>query len=344
VTIAAWFHDIAVWEGYNNHEERSALLAESFLKENKYDQESIREVKACISATELSKEPASLMEKIIKDADILHIGKKNFFKRNAELRQEWEKKKVVKAEDEKWLENDINFFENHPFYTNYARKKYGKRRTLNQAIIMEKLSRIRSGDNSETFESDKAENLSKKIAKQMGKTNRPDRGVDTMFRVTSRNHFTLSSIADNKAGTLISVSALIISLILSLLVSRLDERPFLIVPTIMLLMTLLITIIFAVLSTRPSVTSLNLNREDIRQKKGNLLFFGNFINMPLEDYEWGMTELMNDKDYLYKNFIRDIYYLGIVLGKKYRFLRYSYDAFMYGLIASLLTYIVAFAL
>ena len=66
--------------------------------------------------------------------------------------------------------------------------------------------------------------------------------------------------------------------------------------------------------------------------------------MPLEDYEWGMTEIMNDRDYLYKNLIRDIYYLGIVLGKKYRFLRYAYDSFMYGLIVSLLTYILAFAL
>ena len=344
VTLAAWFHDVSVWEGYNNHEQRSALLAADFLKENNYDQESIEAVKACIIATGISKEPANLMEKVIKDADILHLGKKNFFKRNEELRDEWEKKKAVKADDEQWLKDDITFFANHPFYTDYAQKKYGRQRTMNQSIIADKLSRIRSGKSPEQNESERAGDLSTKSTKQTRKSKRPDRGVETMFRVTSRNHFTLSSIADNKAGTLISVSALIISLILSLLVSRLDERPFLIIPTVMLLLTLLVTIIFAVLSTRPKVTSLNLKREDIRQKKGNLLFFGNFINMPLEDYEWGMTEIMNDRDYLYKNLIRDIYYLGIVLGKKYRFLRYAYDSFMYGLIVSLLTYILAFAL
>ena len=274
----------------------------------------------------------------------MHLGKKKFFKRNEELRDEWEKKKAVKADDEQWLKDDITFFANHPFYTDYAQKKYGRQRTMNQSIIADKLSRIRSGKSPEQNESERAGDLSTKSTKQTRKSKRPDRGVETMFRVTSRNHFTLSSIADNKAGTLISVSALIISLILSLLVSRLDERPFLIIPTVMLLLTLLVTIIFAVLSTRPKVTSLNLKREDIRQKKGNLLFFGNFINMPLEDYEWGMTEIMNDRDYLYKNLIRDIYYLGIVLGKKYRFLRYAYDSFMYGLIVSLLTYILAFAL
>jgi len=344
LTLAAWFHDVSVWEGYNNHEQRSALLAAVFLKENSYDQESIEAVKACILATSLSKEPSNLMEKVIKDADILHLGKNNFFKRNKELRHEWEKKKAVKADDEQWLKDDISFFDTHPFYTDFARKKYGEQRAMNRAIIADTLNRIRSDNNPEQDDSEKTRDLPEKITKKIGKIKRPDRGVETMFRVTSRNHFTLSSIADSKAGTLISVSALIISLILSLLVSRLDERPFLIIPTVMLLLTLLVTIIFAVLSTRPKVTSLNLKREDIRQKKGNLLFFGNFINMPLEDYEWGMTEIMNDRDYLYKNLIRDIYYLGIVLGKKYRFLRYAYDSFMYGLIVSLLTYILAFAI
>jgi hypothetical protein len=103
------------------------------------------------------------------------------------------------------------------------------------------------------------------------------------------------------------------------------------------------TIIFAVLATRPKVTSFRISREDISQRKGNLLFFGNFINMPVDDYEWGMKELMEDRDYLYNNLIRDIYYLGVVLGKKYRFLRIAYNIFMYGLIASVMGYILAFA-
>jgi hypothetical protein len=104
------------------------------------------------------------------------------------------------------------------------------------------------------------------------------------------------------------------------------------------------TIIFAVLSTRPKVTSFTISREDITQRKGNLLFFGNFINMPVEDYEWGMKELMEDGEYLYNNLIRDIYYLGVVLGKKYRYLRIAYNFFMYGLIISVIAYIIAFAL
>jgi hypothetical protein len=128
------------------------------------------------------------------------------------------------------------------------------------------------------------------------------------------------------------------------LVRKLQEDPYLIFPTVLILVTLMGTIIFAVLSTRPKVTSFTISREDINQRKGNLLFFGNFINMPVEDYEWGIKELMEDREYLYNNLIRDIYYLGVVLGKKYRFLRYAYNIFMYGLILSVIGYIVAFAL
>ena len=186
--------------------------------------------------------------------------------------------------------------------------------------------------------------LNKAISsKKKKKKKTPDRGIETMFRLTSKNHFTLSGIADNKASTLISISALIISIIVSVLIGKIDEDPDLIIPTVLLLITLMGTIIFAVLSTRPKITSLTMTRDDINDRKGNLLFFGNFINMPVEDYEWGMKEVMDDREYLYNNLIRDIYYLGLVLDKKYRYLRIAYNIFMYGLIVSVFTYILAFA-
>ena len=187
-------------------------------------------------------------------------------------------------------------------------------------------------------------NQTDEIKKKKKKSKTPGRGIETMFRLTSKNHFTLSAIADNKAATLISISALIISIIVSVLVRKLQEDPYLIIPTVLILLTLMGTIIFAVLSTRPKITSSTITREDIKEKKGNLLFFGNFISMPVIDYEWGMKELMEDRDYLYSNLIRDIYYLGLVLDKKYRYLRIAFNTFMYGLIISVIAYIIAFAL
>jgi hypothetical protein len=64
--------------------------------------------------------------------------------------------------------------------------------------------------------------------------------------------------------------------------------------------------------------------------------------MSLEDYEHGLQEMMNDRDYLYGTMTKDIYFLGKVLGKKYRYLRVCYSIFMYGLIASVLAFGIAF--
>jgi hypothetical protein len=101
-------------------------------------------------------------------------------------------------------------------------------------------------------------------------------------------------------------------------------------------------IVFAILSTRPKVTSGVFTREQIEQKKANLLFFGNFYKMHEDDFEWGVNEMMNDADYLYNSLIRDLHSLGKVLGRKYRFLRISYSVFMYGIILSVLAYAAAY--
>jgi hypothetical protein len=84
------------------------------------------------------------------------------------------------------------------------------------------------------------------------------------------------------------------------------------------------------------------SKEQITAKKANLLFFGNFYKMDEATFEWGINELMNDSEYLYNSMIRDLYNLGKVLGRKYRFLRIAYTIFMFGLIAAVLSYGVSY--
>ena len=174
-----------------------------------------------------------------------------------------------------------------------------------------------------------------KKKKKKKKNEIPEKGIETMFRVALRNHLSLSQIADNKANTLISVNAIIISIVLSTLFPKLDSNPFLIYPGFTLLGFSIITVIISIFSTVPNTTHGKLSRDAIVEKKGNLLFFGNFHSMTLEDYEWGISEVMNDRTYLYKNLTRDLYFLGKVLNKKYRLLRYSYFSFVIGLFISI---------
>jgi hypothetical protein len=163
-----------------------------------------------------------------------------------------------------------------------------------------------------------------------------------MFRTAARNHINLSSIADNKANIMLSINALIISVVISGLAPKLDTNPTLLIPTSILLAVCILSIIFATLSTRPKITKGKFDREDIAHKRSNLLFFGNFYNMKLEDYEWGMTEMMKDRDFLYGSLTRDLYFLGVVLARKYYFLRLTYTVFMWGLIVAVLAFGLTF--
>ena len=115
-----------------------------------------------------------------------------------------------------------------------------------------------------------------------------------------------------------------------------------ILPSLIFLTFSLITIIFAILSTRPNISSGRFTKEDIIQRKVNLLFFGNFYNMGLDDYDWALGEMMRDDNYLYSTMIKDQYFLGKVLAKKYKLLRWAYSIFMFGLIISVLAYVMAF--
>lgn len=162
-----------------------------------------------------------------------------------------------------------------------------------------------------------------------------------MFRVALRNHLNLSRIADNKANTLISVNALIISIILGSMFPKIDNNPYLIYPGLTIILFSIVTIIISILSTIPKTSHGVMSREEVLNKEGNLIFFGNFHKMTLEDYEWSISELMKDRDYLYKSLTRDLYFLGKVLNRKYMLLRYSYYVFMIGLITSIVMFAVS---
>ena len=167
------------------------------------------------------------------------------------------------------------------------------------------------------------------------------KGIQTMLKTASSNHLRLSYMAHRKANILISVNAIIISVSISVLFRKFDETPFLVVPTIIFLAFSVVTIVFSIIATRPTITSGEFSKEDITNKKVNLLFFGNFYKATLADYNWGMSIMMRDPDYLYGSLIKDVYYLGVVLARKYKLLRIAYNIFMAGIVISVIAFTIA---
>lgn len=162
-----------------------------------------------------------------------------------------------------------------------------------------------------------------------------------MFKITSNNSQRLSSMADNKAHILITVNSIILSAIISLVLRKLSKNAYLLLPTLILLAVSLTSMIFAILSTRlalPRKFSVLKNKEI---DKINLLFFGNFYHLKMDEYLQGMHRLMKDPEHLYDTLIKDIYLQGKVLGKKYFLLRMAYTVFMFGLIGAVLAFTIA---
>jgi hypothetical protein len=174
--------------------------------------------------------------------------------------------------------------------------------------------------------------LAKAEAKAKAKEENPERGIETMFRTTAKNHMQLSQIADNKANIMLSINALILSISVTGLLPQMGLHPEVRLPLFLLLAVCLGSMVFATISTIPKLSKGITTREECDRKEGNLLFFGNFHAMKRTQYEMAMNELMNDRSYLYGSLVRDLYYLGVVLHRKYALLRISYMIFMYGMI------------
>ncbi len=344
IKMAAWFHDVGYIDDCEQHEQKSSEHARNFLSKNNLDDDRINKITSAIMATKMPPSPKDLFEEVLCDADLLHVGKKDFFDRSEMFRMEIERRDKVEYSDSDWYKKNIEFVAKHKFFTNYAIERYQEQKNANILKLQKKLKKSESHTQETTLKSEKLEFEKEKLETKKDFDKKAERGIETMFRNVMRTHVSFSSMADNKANIMISVNTLILTALVAILFRKLDSNPHLIMPTAMLTLVSMVTLVFAVLVTRPNVTSGTFTKEDIENKTANLLYFGNFSNMALDDFSWGMKALMNDRDYLYSSMIKDFYFLGKVLGQKYKYLRVCYSIFMYGLIVSIIAFAVSILL
>ena len=322
---SAWFHDTGYIKKYRGHEEISVEIAVNFLKLKGVDKDIIDLISESIRATTFPHQPTNRIAEILCDADFIHLGYENYFEHAEKLRQELKNAGIRKLNKLKFEKDSVHLFNNHSYHTGYCLGEIAKTKKKNLQLLRESIAKREQNKKEPT-----------------GKAKRYSRGVDSMFKLTARNQINLSSIADNKSNILISLNGIIISLGLVALASKFKENPAIILPTIIFIVFSLSTIILAILSTRPYISSGKFTKNDIKQKKVNLLFFGNFYKMGLNDYEWAIGEMINDDRYLYNTMTKDQYSLGIVLARKYRLLRWAFNVFMTGLVVSVIAFLLVF--
>jgi predicted metal-dependent HD superfamily phosphohydrolase len=321
VKLCAWFHDSGYAYDPENHEKESARIAEKFLTSKGVDDSIIKQVNDCILSTCIPQKPKDLISRVLCDADLCHLSEENYLERIEKMRKEWINLSKEKISKRKFYRLSVTFFQTHQYHTDFAQKELSPIKEHNLQLLQE---------NSVTAE--------QKNVKQRNYS----RGVESMFRLTAGNQIRLSSIADNKSNILISVNSIIMSVIMTVFIARFQEVTIFILPIIILMLFCLVTIVFAILSTRPNISSDIYGNENNQQYPENLLFFGNFYNMELDEYELAMNDLMKNDSSLYAVMILDQYSLGRVLAKKYKLLRIAYNVFMVGIIISVLVFVFSF--
>lgn len=343
VVAASWFHDMGYLFDCSQHEMKGTSLANDFLSDKDVTPEIIEQIKGCIMATKMPQSPVGLLQEIVCDADLFHLGSDSFKERNRLMRKEAEafvKHKIDKAD---WRIKTIALFKAHHYHTEFCQQLLNSKKALNLEELEHKLITKQNVDTTGISKIDLSKENGSKESKK-NKADKPSRGIETMFRITSTNHQRLSDMADNKAHIMISTNSIILSVILSVLLRKLEDNPHLIIPTLLLLIICVVTMVFSILATRPSIPTGVFTPDDIKEKRVNLLFFGNFYRMSLPDYESGMIKMMDDRDFLYGSLIKDVYAQGVVLGRKYRLLRIAYNVFMFGIVGAVLAFIIASAL
>lgn len=184
------------------------------------------------------------------------------------------------------------------------------------------------------------EELPQKVKEKKEKKKKPSRTAQTMFRSMLGNHLKLSEMADHKARLMVSINSIIISVMTSFLVHEYASNPKLLFPIAMLVAVCLLTITFALLSTKPSVKPKN----SPVSAKVDLLFFGDYTSLSLEEYKTAMQNMIIDANQMSETMVENIYAQGKVIQHKFRLLSIAYNIFMYGFPIAIISLIVMLSL
>lgn len=160
----------------------------------------------------------------------------------------------------------------------------------------------------------------------------PERNTsDVLMRTMQQHHVQLSTMADNKANIVITMSSIVLTLVLG----RLND-PDLRAASITLAGFTMAALLLAILAILPKYRPLRL-QGDTLPPQFNIMFFGHFAELPRERFQAEIAKAMVPNGSVYATMSKDVYSLGWYLAHhKYRYLRWSYLFFLGGFLLACL--------
>lgn len=158
------------------------------------------------------------------------------------------------------------------------------------------------------------------------------RGVQTLFRTLSRNHYNLLKMVDNKASIILTINSIIISLLMgALYIAPEPERLVIQVAARVLIIFCVFSMVFALFSMLPH-KYMSFMLKDSKYKGS--LYAANFAGKSLAEFKLEMDRIMSVGENVYDEMINDLYFLGKVILGKQKMVLFSVAIFLTGLIGT----------
>ncbi|MBS1600682.1 MAG: hypothetical protein JST75_20840 [Bacteroidetes bacterium] len=331
--LAIVFKDVGIVDSKDETLDNQKLI-NGFIAENQLSQEEQDELKFYIDFLRSNRFPKTLVEQVLRDGADIHLSLPDAMEGLNLLKIEREGifKKIYSDED--WYEVNNRYFVTHKLYTTYAKRQYGVQRSKNYFEIQRRLEKFKSERTKQRRGNDRHV-ISNALS---------DKETEDLFKIAFRNYVDLVSVADRKAGLLIQVNSILLSVIIAFTIRHVEATPLYMIPTGIILITAVITIFTAILASKPQQRAFTSADFDNSQS----FFFGSFDridpefkNTTWKEYWSSMVNLFSgDKREIFNQITRETFQVRKVLSMKFGYLAIAYKIFISGIGIAIVSFII----
>ena len=323
------------WDDASNPDLNNETLISTFFDKNGVDEEERKMIRHYITFLKTNKSPLNKIERVIRDGKDIHLGLPDALERLSLLQLEEQKHYNKTYTQIEWLEQCKQYFITHAFDTHYANHEYGATRSKNYIELEKRLEKLR------------LEQVKEKRISEKGNGNHSPTGKENedLFKIAFRNYINLITLADRKAGLLIQVNSILASVVVALVLKKLESNMWFALPTASLLLGSALIIFYSIMASKPLE---NWEGKDLGVPKKEEFFFGsfdrldpNFKHVDWNKYLGDMTEFFSgEKHIIFEELIKESYEVRKVLSKKFNYLALAYKIFFAGLIISIFGFLI----
>jgi hypothetical protein len=159
--------------------------------------------------------------------------------------------------------------------------------------------------------------------------------TDSLLKETFTHYIRMIGDADRKARIMLIVNSVFLTLGITIITKALNHIPYAWTSATLLICANLLSLFFSILSVRPE-----MKIRGKRRTEENILHYSNTTEYTFDQYARILRETMHDNERKYDSLVKDLYYYGNMLSRKYRLMKVAYFFFYWGIAVSVISYLV----